>query len=453
MAKIAVFGMGYVGIPAAALLADVDGFDVTGIQRKSERSGWKIDYLNSGKNPIGGDEPGLAELVERVVLEKKSFRVTDDVTVVKEMDYILIDVQTPTDEDNVPRYESLRAVSKQVGENMKKGATVIIESTCAPGTTNFLVQPILEEHSGMKAGEDFHLIFSYERVMVGRLLYNIVNLARIIGGLTPECTEKGMWLYKHIIKAELIPSNAITAELAKVVENTYRDVNIAFANEVALASESLGVDFHEVRMMVNSLPHDKDEKYNPHRNLHVAGAGVGGHCLPKDPWLMIWGVNKYGKKKVEFNVTEASRHLNMDMPKHTVSLFVESCEEAGIKPEEATVAVLGVAFLQDSDDTRNTPTKPLVEELKKIGVELKIHDPLVRKEEFEYEFSTDLEEVIKDTDAIILVTSHKEYYEIKGEELNKVMKTKIMIDGRNVFKGEELEKEGFIYKGVGKGKK
>ncbi|NHJ85505.1 MAG: nucleotide sugar dehydrogenase, partial [Asgard group archaeon] len=197
--KIAVIGMGYVGIPAAALLADVDGFEVVGVQRRSERSGWKIDALNKGECPIL-NEPVLPELIKSVVLEKKSFSVTDNTDVLKDMDYILIDVQTPTDPDtHEPLYKSLREVSATVGKKMKSGAVIIVESTVAPGTTEFIVKPILEENSGKKVGKDFHLVFAYERVMVGRLIYNIVNYPRIIGGITDECINKGLWLYKHIV--------------------------------------------------------------------------------------------------------------------------------------------------------------------------------------------------------------------------------------------------------------
>ncbi len=158
--KIVVIGMGYVGIPAAALFADVEGFEVVGVQRRSERSGWKIDRLNEGKNPIGGDEPGLDLLIERVVKEKESFRVVDDYSVVAEADAILIDVQTPTDEDHVPRYESLKEVCGEVSRHLSPGTLVVIESTVAPGTTENVARPILEG-SGMKAGKDFWLAFSY----------------------------------------------------------------------------------------------------------------------------------------------------------------------------------------------------------------------------------------------------------------------------------------------------
>ena len=166
MKNIVVVGMGYVGIPCAALLADVDGFNVIGVQRRSKRSGWKIDCLNRGDCPFSGDEPGLAELIRRVVVEKGTFRVTDDLSVCKDADVILIDVQTPTDSNRIPQYVSLREVSAGVGKCLSKDTLVIIESTVAPGTTQNIVQPILEEESGLKAGEDFYLAFSYEKLVL-----------------------------------------------------------------------------------------------------------------------------------------------------------------------------------------------------------------------------------------------------------------------------------------------
>jgi len=180
--NIVVIGMGYVGIPCAALLADVPGFRVIGVQRRSKRSGWKIECLNAGKSPFQGHEPGLAELIHRVVVEKGTFSVTDDYSVCREADVILIDVQTPTDENHVPNYESLRQACEQVGRYLQPETLVIIESTVAPGTTQYVVQPILERESGLKAGQGdgsrithhassrFYLAFSYERVMPGKLL-------------------------------------------------------------------------------------------------------------------------------------------------------------------------------------------------------------------------------------------------------------------------------------------
>ena len=432
----------------AALLADVPNFYVTGIQRRSKRSGWKIDWLNQGKNPIGGDEPGLSELIARIV-KKGTFRVTDDYSECMTSDTILIDVQTPTDEKGIPHYESLKEVSKEVGKHMKKGVMVVIESTVAPGTTENIVKPILEQESNLEAGRDFSLVFSYERVMVGRLLKNIVYLPRIVGGIDEESTQRGVELYKHIVKEKIYPTTTLTAEVAKVVENTYRDVNIAFANEVALMCESLGVDVFKVRELVNTLPNDpSNPSSNPVRNMHFPGAGVGGHCLPKDPWLLKYGVDTYGKYKVEPNVIVESRKLNILMPMHMIDLLEEGLEETGEKLKDAKITILGVAFLENSDDTRNTPSKPIYEELKKKQAKPILHDPYVR--EFEIPFTKDLNEAIKDSNAIMLVTKHKEYFNLNLNKIKNKMKTHILIDGRNIYDKEKCEKFGFIYKGVGK---
>jgi len=446
--KIVVVGMGYVGIPAAALFADVEGFNVVGIQRKSKRSGWKIDYLNSGKNPIGGDEPGLSELIERVV-KKGTFRVTDDFSECNDADAILIDVQTPTDEKGIPHYESLKEVSKTIGKLLNKGVLVVIESTVAPGTTENIVKPILETESNLKAGIDFLLAFSYERVMVGRLIHNITNLPRIVGGIDEKSTSLAMDLYKNIVKSQMYPTTALTAEVAKVVENTYRDVNIAFANEVGLMCESLGIDVFKVRELVNTLPNDpSNPAANPVRNMHFAGAGVGGHCLPKDPWLLKYGVDTYGKFKVDANVIVKSRQLNMWMPIHMVDLIEEGLNEAKVGIKNTKIAILGVAFLENSDDTRNTPSKTLFEKLVEKGGKPVMHDPYVR--DYELPFTKNLDEVINGADAIVIMTKHKDYFDLDFDEIKNKVKTPVFIDGRNIYKREDLEKFGFIFKAVGK---
>ena len=446
--KIIVIGMGYVGIPAAALFADVDDFTVVGIQRRSPRSGWKIDWLNQGKNPIGGDEPGLSELIERVV-KKGSFRVTDDFSECEDAEVILIDVQTPTDEKGIPHYESLKEVSKQLGKKIRRGVIIIIESTVAPGTTENIVKPILEKESNLKAGKDFSLAFSYERVMVGRLIKNIVHLPRIVGGIDEESTHRAVDLYKKIVQEKIYPTNVLTAEVSKVVENTYRDVNIAFANEIALLCESLGVDVFKVRELVNTLPNDPtNPSSNPIRNMHFPGAGVGGHCLPKDPWLLKYGVDTYGKFNVNPQVIIKSRELNLWMPEHMADLLEEGLRDAGRKISDAKIAILGVAFLENSDDTRNTPSKPLYEILQKKHAKPILHDPYVR--EFEIPFTKDLNEVIDGADAILLVTKHKDYFNMDFSSVKKKMRTPVFIDGRNVYQREDCEKLGFIYKGIGK---
>jgi len=436
---IVVIGMGYVGIPCAALLADVAGHKVIGVQRRSERSGWKIDALNQGKSPFEGHEPGLAELIARVV-EKGTFRVTDDVAVCRDADVILIDVQTPTDSVRVPQYLSLREVSAGVGQYMQKGTLVVIESTVAPGTTQNIVQPILEETSGMKAGKDFYLAFSYERVMPGKLLEYMVDFPRVVGGIDVQSTELAVELYHTIVKREITATDVLTAELAKTVENAYRDVNIAFANEIALICESLGVDVYEMRELINA---------RPDRHMHLSGAGVGGHCLPKDTWLLRFGVKEYGTRDVDTAMITLARRINDAMPDHMVRLVEEALAEAGREVKGSRVAVLGIAYLEDSDDIRNTPAQPLINALRARGASVIAHDPFVWGYEGE-ELTRDLDEALRGADCLALVTKHQMYFELDLEHVKGLMRTPVIVDGRNVFSAKAYREAGFIYRGIGK---
>ena len=447
--KIVVVGMGYVGIPVAALFADLPGFTVVGVQRRSKRSGWKIDWLNAGKNPIGGDEPGLSKLIARVA-RKETLKVVDDISTCKDAEAVLIDVQTPTDTRKKPNYDSLREVSENVGKHMKPKTLVVIESTVAPGTTDNVVKPILEKSSGMKAGKDFLLAFCYERVMVGRLIKNMVELPRIVGGVDEESTRRAVELYSHIVKAKMYPTDALTAEVAKVVENAYRDVNIAFANEVALMCESLGVDVFKVRDLVNTLPNDpSNPASNPIRNMHYPGAGVGGHCLPKDGWLLKYGLDAFGKFKFFPKIIVSTREVNDYMPVHVADMVEEALAEHGKKLRGSKVAILGVAFLENCDDTRNTPSAAIYKELKKRGAKPVLHDPIVR--DFDLPFTRDLDEALSNAEAVILSTKHKEYVKLDLKWLKSKLATPILIDGRNAFSVDAAVNAGLTYRGVGKG--
>lgn len=440
--------MGYVGVPVAALFADKPGIKVTGIQRRSKRSGWKIDLINKGKSPIGGDEPGLDQLIFKTVKNGDLF-VTDDITTYEKADAIIITVQTPVDEKHQPKYMILRQVLIDIGQQMQPGTLICLESTVAPGTTDNVAKPILEQESGLKAGTDFNLVFSYERVMVGRLLHNLTNYSRIVGGFTPECAQRGIELYENIVSAPLYATDTLTAEISKVVENTYRDVNIAFANEVALICESLGVDVHDVRRFVNSLPNDtSNPDANPYRNMHTPGAGVGGHCLPKDPWLLKYGLDTYGKIKFTPEIIVKSRLLNDSMPSHMKTLLLDALAEKNLVLSESKVTMLGFAYLENSDDSRNTPALPLFNLLRGECKKISIHDPHINEYE-DLPITDDLVEALRDSDCVILVTKHKEYRELSLDQLHKYMRTPVIIDGRNVFNRHEALTHGFTFRGVG----
>jgi UDP-N-acetyl-D-mannosaminuronic acid dehydrogenase len=438
---IVVIGMGYVGIPAAALLADVPGHTVIGLQRRSRRSGWKIDWINSGKNPFEGEEPGMDELMARVVLDRKTLRVTDDFSVCQQADVILIDVQTPTNTERIPEYLSLRTVSAQAANYLQPGTLVVIESTVAPGTTEHVVKPILEEGSGLQAGIDFYLAFSYERVMPGKLLEYITDFPRVVGGIDAESTRRAVELYRTIVRQEITATSVLTAELAKTMENAYRDVNIAFANERARVCEAMGVNVYEIRRLMNAR-HD--------RHMHLAGAGVGGHCLPKDPWLLKFGVDTYGAYPVPMRMIALARQINDEMPHHLADLTAQALANHNVSLDGARITVLGVAYLEDSDDTRNTPAVPLIEALQAQGATVVAHDPYARELEG-YELTRDLRMALQDADGAVIVTKHQAYYDLDLDWLKGLMRTPVLVDGRNVVDGDRARAAGFTFTAIGKG--
>jgi UDP-N-acetyl-D-mannosaminuronic acid dehydrogenase len=367
--------------------------------------------------------------------------VTDDFAVCRDADVVLIDVQTPTNTERIPEYLSLRTVSAQAANHLQPGTLVIIESTVAPGTTEHVVKPILEEGSGLRAGEDFHLAFSYERVMPGKLLEYITDFPRVVGGLDQESTRRAVDLYRTIVRQEITPTDVLTAELAKTMENAFRDVNIAFANEMARVCESMGVDVYEIRRLMNA---------RPDRNMHLPGAGVGGHCLPKDPWLLKFGVDTYGTMPVPMRMIALARQVNDEMPFHLVDLTVEALAERGLALDGARITVLGVAYLEDSDDTRNTPAVPVIEALQDGGASVVAHDPYVRELEG-YELTRDLAMALKGADAALIVTRHKQYYDLDLSELRSRMRTAVLVDGRSVLDAAAVLAGGFTYRAIGKG--
>jgi UDP-N-acetyl-D-mannosaminuronic acid dehydrogenase len=332
-----------------------------------------------------------------------------------------------------------------------------------------VVQPILEQESGLVGGQDFFLAFSYERVMPGKLLEYITDFPRVVGGIDKESTRRAVDLYRHIVRKEITPADVLTAEMAKVVENAYRDVNIAFANEVALACERMGVDVYELRGLINA---------RPDRNMHIPGAGVGGHCLPKDSWLLKYGLEKHGEQsQAGINKPESrnwaglrliplAREINDGMPDHMLALIEETLSEAGRELAGATVTLLGVAYLENADDTRNTPAAVLAKLLLARGAKVVAHDPYVRDVDWKRALDSqpaipnsqlsvpltgDLWEALDGADCAALVTRHREYQGLDLQWVNDRMNTPTMVDGRNVFTLEDWLDAGFAARAVGKG--
>jgi UDP-N-acetyl-D-mannosaminuronic acid dehydrogenase len=295
-----------------------------------------------------------------------------------------------------------------------------------------LVRPTLEAQGKRRSGQDFYLAHCPERVMPGRLLKNLATMSRVVGGDTPEAAVLAQALYRHMVEEELDLADCVTAELVKTAENAYRDVQIAFANELALICEHVGADVWQVRELVNK---------SPGRNVLFPGAGVGGHCIPKDPWLLAYGASDTLRAKL----IPAARDINDYMPLHMAELTCDALEEAGLEVEETRVAVLGYAYLENSDDTRNAPSITLINRLEELGAQVVVHDPWVR------EYQGGLLERVRDCDAVVLMVAHDEYRALDLGELRASVAQPVLIDGRNLFSPEQARTGGWIYRGVGRG--
>ena len=428
--RIAVVGVGYVGLTLLCALGRA-GFYGIGFDINAE----KVALIAQGTVPFEGAEAAMAELLDHLTREER-ITATADPARLREVEAIFVAVETPVDDtDHKPRYKALRAALETIGRYMAPGALVVIESTIAPGTMRGLVLPALEQATGGKAGTDFNLVHCPERVMPSRLLQNITTCARAVGGITPACAQRALPIYRQVTTGELYPTTAATAEIVKTAENAYRDVQIAIANELALMCEELGADVYEVRELVNS---------SPFRQMHLPGAGVGGHCIPKDPWLLCAGVSKYTPR-----LLPTARAINDGMPMHLAELAEQALATRGRVWKDATVAVLGAAYLEETDDLRNTPALVLARRLVELGATVRIIDPYVEALE-EFTVSPDVT-ALDGCDAMILVTAHSAFKALDLADCAQRMRTPILIDGRNVFDPDAARQAGFEFKGIGKG--
>lgn len=427
--KVAVVGLGYVGLPMACLLAE-NGFQTIGVDVDRRR----LDMLRQGICPIVGDEPGLPELVAKVI-EDNSLQPTDSLKEVTSCDAVFVCVDTPLGRDRMPDLTILTKVLRDLGGFVRKGMLVSIESTLPPGTCRDRVIPLLEQGSGLKVGADLSLVHCPERVMPGKLLNNMRSVERVLGGVDAQSIKRGAYFYSRIVRAQLHPTDLISAEICKTTENAYRDVQIAFANEVALLCEQVGGDAYEVRRLVNTCPF---------RNMHVPGSGVGGHCLPKDPWLLLSAA-----PSIEARVIPAAREINDRMPHHLAKKALEELRKVRPDLKDTKVAVMGLAFLRDSDDVRHSPSLAIIDDLNEM-VKLVVHDAYV-KEGYRVPLVRSIEEALGGADCAIFVTDHSQYARLDLDKVKGMMRVPLLVDGRDIFNAAECRRKGFIYSGIGKG--
>ena len=426
--RLAVIGLGYVGLPTAVVFAS-RGFSVVGV----DVDDGKVEAVNSGRCYIR--EPGLDVLLRDAVSRGLLRATTDVVEAVRESDAVIVAVPTPV-RDGVTDLSYLRAALEGVRRGLHRGVLVLIESTVPPGTTAGFVRSLLEE-SGYRVEEDFFLAHVPERIAPGRAIEELLNVPRVVGGVGLKSTEKAVELYSKV-NPKLLPTDATTAEFVKLIENTYRDLNIAFANLLALLAEKLRIDVYEAIKLANT---------HPRVNIHWPGAGVGGPCLTKDPYILIsidsgfWGSE----------LIRLARRINEYMPKHTVEIIIKALRDAGIDIKGAKVAVLGAAYKGGVDDTRESPAKHIVKELLEKEARVTVFDPYT-SETFDAEMASSIEEAVRDTDVIVIVTDHPEFKNLDLDAIAKLVKHRVIVDGRRVIEPYQAVKHGFTYYGIGYGR-
>ena len=423
MKTVTIIGLGYVGLPLACLCAE-KGYKVTGFDIDKK----KVEAVNKGKSPI--KDKDLTEWLPKV---RKNLSATTDEREIRHSDIIIICVPTPVDENYHPDLGPVVNSSKSVSRNLRKGQLVVVESTIYPGVIEEVVRPTLEE-SGLKAGKDFHLAHCPERIDPGNRKWNVRNIPRVVGGVSPESTKKAASFYRSIIEANILELSSVkAAEATKIMENTFRDVNIAFVNELAKSFDNLGIDITEVIKAASTKPFG----FLP----HYPGCGVGGHCIPVDPYYLI---EKARSKGFTHSFLALARQINDSMPDYTVKKVISALNEVG-KPVKGTkICVLGVSYKKDVGDLRESPAFKVIQLLKKLGANLSIYDPYVP----EKSTVKNLNECLKN-ECLVLVTDHSEFRNMDYKKL-KNSKVKVIVDGRNCLDKGKIIKSGIIYKGIGR---
>jgi len=430
-AKIAVFGLGYVGVPTATILAEA-GFKVVGVDKNPTA----VDAISKGLcNTV---EPSLVELVKTTIKEGLLTVTINGLFAVKESDIVLICVPTPVTRKKEPDLSSLEEACETIAKGLSKGKLIILESTVPPNVTNGFVLPLLEA-GGLKAGIDFWVAYCPERITPGETLQEFIENPRLIGGYTAESAELAAELYRTVVKGRLLTTDLATAEIAKLAENTFRDVNIAFANELAIICQRMGVDSLKVIKLANT---------HPRVGIHMPGPGVGGPCLSKDPYLLLYQAKEKGSKS---RVIEAARKVNEHMPKHMIELVTEALAIAEKKIAGSRIVVLGTAYKGDVNDSRSSPARDIIEALKEVEAKIVAYDPYCT-ETFGAQKTESLDKAVSHADVLVIVTDHTPFKNLDLQRIRHLMNPNpIIIDGRRIVSPKKAFAEGFIYRGIGYG--
>jgi nucleotide sugar dehydrogenase len=435
--SVCIIGIGRIGLPTALSFAKA-GFNIIGIDINENL----VKMINSGEFPLK-DEPDYDVIFDEVMKNKKFSATTKINETVPNSDIILLSLPTPMDKQNVPDYSALKSVGKQLANLISVGSLVIVESTVEPGFIENELIPIIE--NGVKkfrAGIDFEIGVCPETANPGEILKDFQNLPRLVGSINDKTVEIISEFYRSAFDVELIKMpNCKTANAVKLTTNVFRDLNIAFVNELAVLFENLGIDIMTVLEAAKT-------KYN--FQIHYPGPGVGGPCLPINSYQYL---NTAKKFDLPLKLVKTARTVNESMPLHVVKLLSDAFEEQNQQIRGSTVLLLGVSYKPDVKDIQISPAEKVIEKLKELNVHVRIYDPyFISKNIFGIDSEINLIDALSTSDGVILITPHKEFYNLKPTFLKSKLRNPIFIDTRCILNQHEAINAGLIYRGLGRGK-
>ena len=436
--KICVIGIGRIGLPTALSFAN-SGLSTIGLDINSEL----VDMINQGEFPLK-DEPGYPTIFEQVLKEKKFSATTKIQDAVPQSNVIVLSLPTPMNKQNIPNYDALRSVGRQLHDFLSPGSIVIVESTIEPGFIENELKSIIEGNDPkLTAGKNFSIGVCPETANPGQILNDFERLPRLVGAIDQRTHNMIKKIYKHIFTVDLISMpDCKTANAVKLTTNVFRDLNIAFINELALIFEKSGIDIMTVLEAAKT-------KYN--FQVHYPGAGVGGPCLPVNSYQMINFAKSFGFDN--FSIVETGRRINESMPDHVIELLKDAFAESCTDLKQSTILILGVTYKPDVKDVQLTPAEPIILKLQQLGSNVKIYDPYFKNSTlFGINCESNLIESLNQSDALIVVTAHKEFHDLEPTFLKSTMKLPIVIDSRCILDQSDAKNAGLIYRGVGRGK-
>lgn len=421
--KVCVLGMGYIGLPTASTLA-THGLEVVGIDIDQRI----LHLLQAGEIHI--HEPGLRTLVN-AAFQSGNMRVSDTP---EEADAFIIAVQTPIVEDRTADMRYVISAAESILPYLNQGNLVVLESTSPPRTTIDIIAPVLERN-GLKAGEDFFLAYTPERVLPGQILRELIDNARVIGGLNRASAEAGKQLYETFARGEILLTNTTTAEMVKLMENTYRDINIAVANEFSRLAERFGVNIWEAIELAN---------LHPRVNILRAGPGVGGHCISIDPWFLVQAAPDLTQ------LIKQAREVNDDQPKFAAEKI--NREMGGV--EGRRIAALGLAYKANVDDLRESPAIDVAAHLASLGAMVRTYEPFALEESApNCQPAPSLEAALEGADAVVLLVDHRQFFDLSPGEIAQLMPGRFVFDTRGIWDPEAWERAGFQLRALGVGER